>query len=230
MLTTKFEGIQLKRGVRLSDSELLHYARGLSHNEGEIEQQLLHWDFGPIMEMRYQVEAVNYLFSAENVPFHWDGAFYREPRELLFYCTATDGEGGDTLFLNTELLWNSLTAQEQAQCKQVSLRYTTEKKAHYGGEINVPLVQVHPRTGKTILRLAEKVTSTKNPVHLEMSGVPDAEEFYQRMVEKMYQAQFIYRHTWQEGDLLVCDNFTYLHGRAALDQNLSRAFKRVQIL
>ncbi|MDK2125474.1 TauD/TfdA dioxygenase family protein [Parachitinimonas caeni] len=233
MLTTKFEGfegIALARHQEFSDQELLAYARSLSRQSGPLEQQLLHWDFGPIMHMHYQAEAANYLFSDECVPLHWDGAFFREPAALLFYCTETDGEGGDTIFSNTERLWEALSASEQAQCRQISLKYTTEKKAHYGGEIHVSLVQTHPISGKTILRLAERVETAKNPVTLEIFGVADAQGFYQSMVEKLYQPRFVYQHRWQKGDLLICDNFTYLHGRRALGSNRSRAFKRVQIL
>lgn len=233
MHTTKFEGfegITLARNVSLDDAQLLAHARSLSRQSGTIEEQLLHWEFGPIMHMHFQVEAANYLFSDECVPLHWDGAFYREPGILLFYCTGTEGEGGDTLFANTERLWESLSEAEREQCRQIRLKYTTEKKAHYGGEINVPMVQTHPQTGKTILRLAERVETAKNPVKLEILGCEQPEEFYRHMVDKLYQPEFIYRHRWQKGDLLTCDNFTYLHGRAALENNLSRAFKRVQIL
>lgn len=233
MLTTKFEnfaGITLARDIKFDDAQLLAHARSLSRQQGSVEEQLLHWDFGPIMQMHFQVDAANYLFSDECVPLHWDGAFYREPSTLLFYCTSTNGEGGDTLFSNTELLWESLTEAEQAQCRQIRLKYSTEKKAHYGGEINVPMVQTHPQTGKTILRLAERVETSKNPVKLEILGCEKPEEFYRHMVEKLYLPEFVYRHRWQQGDLLTCDNFTYLHGRAALKNNRSRAFKRLQIL
>lgn len=230
MSTSKSSGIQLEQGLHLSDEELIEHALKLSKKTGSIRDRLLHWDFGPIMHMKYQTTAANYLFSNEDVPLHWDGAFFQEPRRLLFYCVESNGLGGETLFSNTELLWESLSQSERTECLRVRLCYQTEKKAHYGGEINVPLVQKHPDTGKTILRLAEEVETKLNPVKLEITGVSDPEGFYQTMREKLYRPDFLIEHAWRAGDLLVCDNFTYLHGRRPLGANLGRSFKRVQIL
>lgn len=230
MSSLKSEGLSLERGQTFSDAALLDRALNIARPAADIRERLLHWEFGPIMEMRHRTDAQNYLFSDEAVPFHWDGAFYREPAKLLFYCTDSNGKGGETLFTNTELLWGSLTPAERSQCCKVSLRYKTEKKAHYGGEITVPLVQRHPGTNRTILRLAEAVETALNPVTLEVLGVDDAQGFYQEMRAKLYDPAFMVAHEWRAGDLLVCDNFTFLHGRRALGRNVDRAFKRVQIL
>lgn len=230
MSTSRLSGIRIERENFFTDEELLSFAEKLSDKSGDLKEKILHWDFGPIMDMKFNPEAPNYLFSSESVPFHWDGAFYREPAHLLFYCTQTSGSGGETLFLNTELLWESLSPHEQDECRKITLNYSTEKKAHYGGEISVPLVQTHPVTGKTILRIAEKVETTLNPVTLKILGTDNAEDFYQRMKEKLYDPRFLYTHEWKKGDVVICDNFTYLHGRKALEGNLSRSFKRIQIL
>ena len=230
MFSSKLNGITILRNQNFSTDELLTYAQSLSHKKGDIQDKLLHWEFGPVMEMKFDRQAQNYLFSDEVVPFHWDGAFYREPQKLLFFCEESEGNGGETLFVNTELLWKSLTPDEKKKCLDVTLTYRTEKKAHYGGEIKVPLVQMHPETGEMILRLAEEVETVLNPVTLEISGVKDAEAFYQTLRKKLYDQAFMYEHAWQKGDLLVCDNFTFLHGRRALGGNLKRSFKRIQIL
>jgi alpha-ketoglutarate-dependent taurine dioxygenase len=176
--------------------------------------------------MKYDVNAANYLFSDEAVPFHWDGAFYKEPKLLLFYCLESEGNGGETTFVDTTALWNSLTETEKEECRNVTLTYSTEKKAHYGGTITVPLVQKHPLTGETILRLAEKVETEKNPVTLTIAGA--GENFYERMTKKMNE--FSFAHQWKKGDLLLVDNFRYLHGRRPLGSNMKRSFKRIQIL
>jgi len=180
--------------------------------------------------MSYDRNAENYLFSSEAVPFHWDGAFYKEPMKLLFYCTESEGQGGETLFSNTEKIWESLSSSEKSLCKNVTMTYRTAKKAHYGGEIRVPLVQQHPISGKTILRIAERVETKLNPVELEIEGIEAAEDLYQNLVKKLYDTEFLYQHEWEAGDLLVMDNFTYLHGRLPLGNNKKRSFKRIQIL
>ncbi len=218
----------LKRELNLKDNELLEFAQNESLKTGTIEDKLLHWDFGPLMSMKFDPEAKNYLFSSGAVPFHWDGAFFKEPQTLLFYCTESVGEGGETLFVNTEKVWDSLTQAERNECEGITLTYETSKLAHYGGKITLPLVQRHPITGKTILRMAEKVQTELNPVALTIDGASDPEDFYQRMVKKLYQHSF--HHQWKKGDLLLVDNHTFLHGRLALQGNMSRSFKRIQIL
>lgn len=213
-----------------TDEDLIEYAASISQQAGELKNKLLHWDFGPLMNMSYQTEAQNYLFSSEKVPFHWDGAFYREPRKLLFLCTESEGVGGETLFTNTEKIWESLSFEDQEKAKKVTMIYRTEKKAHYGGEIRVPLVQKHPVSGKNILRLAERVETKLNPVELQVTGIDDGEDFYQFLRQKLYSPDYMLAHQWERGDLLICDNFTYLHGRNPLNKNLKRSFKRIQIL
>lgn len=208
----------LKSKQDLTETELLD----LAGSYGE----LLHWEFGPVMTMKFDANAANYLFSDEAVPFHWDGAFYKEPKLLLFYCTESEGKGGETIFSDTTALWNSLTEAEKDECRNVTLTYTTEKKAHYGGTIRVPLVQKHPFTGETILRMAERVETQKNPVTLTIEGA--SEEFYERMTRKLYENRI--EHSWEKGDLLIVDNYRYLHGRNGLGENRKRTFKRIQIL
>ncbi len=222
------ESLTLKKNIDFSEDGLLNYAMNLSRREGGVKEKLLHWDFGPLMTMKHDVKATNYLFSDEAVPFHWDGAFATEPEKLLFYCTESEGEGGETLFVNTEKVFESLTSEEKELCSKVTLTYETKKLAHYGGKIIVPLVQKHPHTGKTILRMAEKVETNLNPVSLTIEGVDNVEDFYQWLKEKLYT--FAEAHSWNKGDLILVDNFTYLHGRRPLGANRSRAFKRLQIL
>lgn len=228
MSTLRSPKILYQENLDLTEAELLRVAQSLSGRTGSLKEQLLHWEFGPIMTMKYDSEAKNYLFSSEAVPFHWDGAFAKEPQKLLFYCTESTGLGGETLFVDTEELWLSLTADEQQFARNIILTYRTEKLAHYGGEIRVPLVQQHPESGAIILRLAERVETSLNPVTLTIEGVENPENFYQRLMTKMYQQSF--SHQWKKGDLLCVDNFTFLHGRRPLGNNRSRSFKRIQIL
>ncbi len=215
--------MHILKSQTLNDDSLLELAKSLGTD-------LLSWDFGPIMEMKFDREAKNYLFSDESVPLHWDGAFYKEPSKLLFYCTESEGEGGETIFVNTEMIWEDLSNEEKEMCLGIRMIYKTEKLAHYGGQIDVPLVQMHPVTSKTIMRIAEKVETKLNPVELRILGTNDEEGFYQFMLSKLYDPKYQYVHRWEKGDVVVCDNFTYLHGRKELGQNKKRTFKRIQIL
>jgi alpha-ketoglutarate-dependent taurine dioxygenase len=191
--------------------------------------KLLKWNFGDLMEMKYNPDNSNYLFSDEEVPLHWDGAFHKEPSYIIFYCTQTsEVPGGESLFVNTTELYKALSNTDKNSANELSISYTTEKLAHYGGTINVPLKQIHPRTEQDILRFAQEVHTQKNPVTRKVTK--GEAHLCKRLDEMSRQSEFTYEHTWQKGDLLIVDNFTYIHGRKPLRKNKERSFYRVQAL
>jgi alpha-ketoglutarate-dependent taurine dioxygenase len=190
-------------------------------------KELLHWSFGPVMEMKEDESSPNYLFSNEEVPFHWDGAFHRVPGSLVFYCVQAppEGCGGQTLFANTAAIARDLEPARREEFARLEIIYRTEKLAHYGGEIREKLLQRHPRTGAEILRFAEPVKTAKNPVESDIDGALLAE-----MREKVYSPRYCYEHQWREGDLLIADNHALIHGRRAFTKNVPRHLRRLQIL
>jgi len=195
---------------------------------------LLEWDFGPVMEMHEKPDPKNYLFSREAVPYHWDGAFHRVPSYLAFCCVEApvEGAGGETLFCDTERVWEAASPMERAQWSGVTLTYETAKLAHYGGRITGPLVQRHPSTGKTILRFAEPVATELNPVSLQVSGIEndDQSSFIDDMKSRIYAPQLSYAHRWEPGDLLIADNHSLIHGRRAFAKDSPRHLRRVQLI
>jgi alpha-ketoglutarate-dependent taurine dioxygenase len=218
--------ITLRDVEPVTDPELVAFAEAFSDAPSE---KLLAWDFGTVMRMRYDPEAANYLFSAERVPLHWDGAFHREPRYLLFFCDSSEGEGGETEFVDTVALLGALPEARIARWQGVTLTYSTEKKAHYGGRFSTSLVRPHPVHGRQTLRFAEAVETERNPVHLEISGSDDP-GLYRELEALVRDPRFTYRHGWRPGDVVVVDNHSFLHGRAPLGANTGRSFRRVQIL
>lgn len=221
------EKLVLVRGLRASTKEeLLRFAAR------DIETDLVHWNFGPVMEMQALEGAENYLFSHEAVPYHWDGAFHVEPRALVFHCIQAPSPemGGETTFCDTELIWEEASNEEKNAWSRTELTYATEKKAHYGGVITKPMVARHPHTGNTILRYAEPVNSELNPVATSVRGWPKNEEsLHESMREKLYSPRYAYAHRWQDNDLLLADNFSLLHGRNAFSQSSPRHLRRVQL-
>lgn len=226
------ESLVILPGVApLTESELLERVRRLSFRDGSLREQILHWDFGPVMTMAFDPEAENYLFSAEAVPFHWDGAFHREPQFLVFACEESEGDGGETLFTSTEKLWGGLSAADRTAMAGVRLSYRTEKKAHYGGEIDVPLSRRHPLKQTPILRFAEEVETSLNPVSMRArSESGRADEVVDFLRRRVYDGDVCYTHRWRAGDVVIADNFSLIHGRRALGDNRRRRFKRIQIL
>jgi alpha-ketoglutarate-dependent taurine dioxygenase len=217
------------RGFEALDREgLLNFC--LSYPKAE----LLHWENGPVMEVTPEAAPKNYLFSREEVPLHWDGAFHRVPSYLVFQCLKAplaDG-GGETRFTHTGQVWESADDATRETWAGTRLSYTTEKVAHYGGSISVDLVQRHPRTGAPILRFAEPVDTKLNPVQVRVEGAAASHggDLLADLSARFHDPRFSYAHVWEDGDYLVADNYALVHGRSAFTKASPRHLRRVQIL
>lgn len=200
--------------------------------------ELLKWEFGAVFEVVEHTDPKNYLFTNGSVPYHWDGAFAAQaPWLQVFQCREAPGEGigGETIFCDTPGVWNSLPTQMRELWRSVEIEYTTEKVAHYGGAIRVPLVGIHPLTGETTLRFAEPANATTvslNTPNLAVHGIEPGivPEFLEDLCRRIYDPRFVYAHSWQPGDFLIADNHALLHGRNSYGRQSPRRLWRVHVL
>jgi alpha-ketoglutarate-dependent taurine dioxygenase len=174
------------------------------------------------------------LYTNREVPFHWDGAFAGHvPHYIFFHCddAPAPGSGGQTLFCDTVRLLEKAPLERRALWAQTNITYTTQKIVHYGGSFTSPMICSHPLNGNEVLRFAEPVFDL-NPVQLEINGIPEEEqaEFLKDMHERLHNDAVCYRHEWQQGDVVIADNFVLLHGRDAFGDNSPRKIRRVNIL
>jgi alpha-ketoglutarate-dependent taurine dioxygenase len=196
--------------------------------------EILTWEFGAVNELRTRSQARNYLYTDHAVPFHWDGAFAgRIPHYIVFHCedAPPPGGGGETLFCDTIRLLERASPDQRATWKRVTITYTTEKVAHYGGSFTSPMLEEHPEIRREILRFAEPVEDL-NPVRLQIDGIPAEEQspFLQQMHALLRDPACCYSHVWEPGDVLVADNFALLHGRNAFRDPERRSLRRVNVL
>lgn len=203
----------------LDKTDLIRFGEGLG--------ELLEWSFGKVMELKPSQDPKNYLFSHEAVPFHWDGAFHREPKLLIFNCLEAPKakSGGETLFTDLEALYSNASEEARQRWNNIELTYKTEKLAHYGGEITLPMVQ----EGRA-MRYAEPVKTSLNPVSLQVKGIDHVNDFIEDMKQRLYDPAHCLAHVWQPGDLLIACNQRLVHGRRAFTKKSDRLIRRVQVL
>jgi len=195
---------------------------------------LLEWEFGAVNELRVHDEARNYLYTNHSVPFHWDGAFLdRAPHYIVFHCDVAPpaGTGGETLFCDTTMLLNNVSAERQKLWERIEITYTTEKVVHYGGTFTAAMLGSHPDTGERVLRYAEPVDDL-NPVRLAISGISHEgqSDFITDMKSRLNDKNWCYAHQWRDGDVVIADNFSLLHGRRAFKEGTTRRIRRVNVL
>lgn len=199
---------------------------------------LLKWEFGEILNLRIEKKPQNHLFTSGRVELHWDGAYIKDvPHFSLFQClqSANDQHGGETLFTDTVKFVEEAKPEDLRRWSNIRISYRTDKAAHYSGDITVPLIGVHPYTGRSTIRYIEPYNEDNmsvNPVYVHVQGMNDTEQkdFLRDFTQRLYSPEYMYRHIWQRGDFLMYDNQALLHGRARILGNVSRHLQRIHIL
>lgn len=214
----------------LDEAGLLTFARRFG--------PLLEWEFGELLNLCTQPNPKNHLFREGRVEMHWDGAYLTEtPRYSLFQCLASshDQAGGETIFTNSAQMLALAPPEQRERWRGMTLRYASDKAAHYGGMIRAPLVDRHPHTGREILRFIEPYNEDSqdiNPVsvHIEQADADEQAGLLQELTAALYGPDVMYQHGWCPGDFLLYDNHALLHGRNRLVHNVHRHLQRVHIL
>jgi alpha-ketoglutarate-dependent taurine dioxygenase/4-hydroxybenzoate polyprenyltransferase len=192
------------------------------------------WSFGAVHELKVKDDAENYLYTAHEVPLHWDGAFAGTvPHWLVFQCVAAPpaGAGGETVFVDTAAVLARATPAQRTRWQRMRVRYTTEKKAHYGGSFVSPIVARHPTTDADVIRYAEPVVDL-NPVHTAPLGLDDdeAQALIAELATALHAPEVELAIPWEAGDYVVADNHATLHGRRAFTAGAPRHIYRVNVL
>lgn len=219
------EGLVLLRGVtKPTTDEVLTFCREWG--------DLLEWEFGAINELTIHEQPKNYIYTQRAVPFHWDGAFAgKVPHIIFFHCESAPptNSGGETLFCHAEKLLTKLTPEERDEWRDISITYRTEKIVHYGGEFTAKLIDRHPNSNAEVLRYAEPVKDL-NPVSLTIGESELPAAMLERLGLLLYHPDLCYAHRWKQGDIVLADNHSLLHGRRAMTDGQARHLRRVNIM
>ena len=196
------------------------------------------WPFGKVLELVQQEEPEDHIFDNSYMPLHWDGMYRPQgPEYQIFHCVQAPptGQGGKTTFSNT------LRALENAPIEHLELWKNAcgiyqRKMAFYHSKTTSPIIARHPYKDHFVIRYNEPHMKEKgtfvNPPEMEFTGVKpeDMQWLHNSLRQALYDPRNFYAHEWQTGDVVICDNFTLLHGREAFTSNSKRHLRRVQVL
>lgn len=125
--------------------------------------------------------------------------------------------GGDTLFTNMTLAYDTLSATMKGLIENLHGIHHSERKnsglsAEWEAEnrrlnppVAQPLVRVHPETGRKALYIGEKVKC------IEGMTTEESQPLIDYLIRHATRPQFVYRHQWQADDLLIWDNRSTSH-------------------
>jgi len=150
--------------------------------------------------------------------WHADGTFLKEHVTAisLWHVVEHPAQGGDTLFANMHLAYETLPEDLKTQVDRLQM-IGLSGSAH-------PVVQTHPVTGRKALYTSIAMTKS-------FSGLDDAETklLLKRLDDHLNRPGGHYRHQWRPGDVIVGDNLSVAHQATPLDRSYPRVLHRVTI-
>jgi taurine dioxygenase len=169
--------------------------------------------------------------------WHTDMSYLEKPSRgsMLYALEVPQKDGialGDTLFADTAAAYDALSDAMKRRLQglkaihRMTKGYELEKKKSDKGiayskeqhrqnpDRAHPIVRTHPATGRKCIYLNKLVV-------VGIEGMPDDES--EPLLEELYahciQPQFVYRHKWRAGDLVMWDNCSAQH-LATIDYEL----------
>ncbi|MGD2139827.1 MAG: TauD/TfdA family dioxygenase [Burkholderiales bacterium] len=172
--------------------------------------------------------------------WHTDTAYLeRPPMASLLYALETPPQGGDTLFANQYLAYETLPAQMKeklegligvnSSSKPEASRTREDRQRESGDQLKIltarhPAVRTHPETGRKSLYV-----NVGHTTHLEGPDGTSGDELLPELFEHQIRPEFIVRFHWQPGSLAFWDNRCTLHYPLNDYQGYRRVMHRVTL-
>ena len=171
--------------------------------------------------------------SMANQFWHTDSSFMETVAKYsLLSARVVPETGGDTEFTDMRAAWDALpddlrtmvtglVGEHHPLYSRILLgnTYSDEQMARIP-PAHWPLVRTHPGSGRRYLF---------TPIHvhkIEGMSMAEARVLVNELIEHATQPQFVHRHTWQTGDLLMWDNRCTLHRGRRFDYTQRRDLRR----
>jgi taurine dioxygenase len=169
---------------------------------------------------------------------------YKELPSLgsMLYAQELPSEGGDTLFADMHLAWDTLPEhlRKAVEGRSAVHSYTSRYRDGHNAQnwrptlsaeqlaqvvvVSHPIVRTHPENGRKALFVSEGFTT-------HIVGLPEDES--QQILNELYahsvRAEGVYRHKWQENDMVFWDNRSLIHLAGGTPDHLRRRLHRTTI-
>jgi alpha-ketoglutarate-dependent 2,4-dichlorophenoxyacetate dioxygenase len=177
-------------------------------------------------------------YSLGNRLWHTDASFEDPPgRYSMLHARVIPDEAADTEFADLRAAWDALDEKTQAKIENLrahhsiaysrqvlGFEFSQEEAAMLPGAVH-PLVRTIPRSGRRSLYLASHAN------RIEGMRIPDGRLLIRELTEHATQREFVHRHRWRVGDLVIWDNRCTMHRATRFDDaSLRRELRRVTTL
>ena len=196
-----------------------------------------------VAQVRREADETTQIFADA---WHSDWSFLEHPpAATLLYGDVIPPVGGDTLFANQYAAWDALPASTKALLKDRmgihSARRGYSPQGRYverdkGRSMAIkyddsamatqlqPIARIHPETGRTALYVSPGYT-------IGIDGMPDTESgsLLDALFAHQARPEFVYRHRWSQGMLVMWDNRCVVHAATGGYQGYRRLLHRITV-
>ncbi|MFI7120156.1 TauD/TfdA dioxygenase family protein [Amycolatopsis sp. NPDC049868] len=177
--------------------------------------------------------------DARELEWHADHSQYAAPTWIsMMYGVKVPPEGGDTLFACTYSSYEALDEVTKKQFDDVELLHSVRGVNDFLRELGKPeiisvaelelekeppqrwpLVRTHPRSGRKALYFGARMC-----VGAVGMNERESRDLIRTVTEHACRPQFVYRHKWRQGDVVLWDNRRVVHAATTFD---TKRYKRV---
>ena len=169
---------------------------------------------------------------------------YKERPSLgsMLHAQELPSEGGDTLFANMHLAWDTLPAALQQTVEGLRAEHSylvkydelreknpwrpklSEAQVAEVKPVVQPVVRTHPETGRKALFVSEHFTT-------RIVGLPEDEsrDLLAQLFAHSVRPDHIYRHRWRAHDMVFWDNRSLMHLATPFPASMRRRLNRTTI-
>ena len=186
-----------------------------------------------ISNIRENGETIGALPDGE-MNFHHDQIHSEVPHNgTLLYSLEIPSYGGDTLFASGYAAYESLDPEikQKLEGRRAFHHYnygTTTRGDSRGveafSEFVHPVFRTHDETGRKAIYVNRLMT-----VRIEDMPQPESDALLDALFDHSENPEFVYRHVWRVGDLIVWDNRCSMHARDDFPSDQRRLMLRTTV-
>jgi alpha-ketoglutarate-dependent 2,4-dichlorophenoxyacetate dioxygenase len=169
------------------------------------------------------------MYSLGNRLWHTDASF-QDPagRYSMLSAKVVPSVGADTEFADTRAAYDALDAEMKPRLENLRVHHSiAHSRQTLGFEFSAdesealtgvirPLVRTLPRSNRRALYVASHASRIVD------WPVPEGRLLLRDLIEHATQREFVYRHAWRVGDLVIWDNRATMHRATPFDDTKHR--------
>jgi alpha-ketoglutarate-dependent 2,4-dichlorophenoxyacetate dioxygenase len=169
-----------------------------------------------------------------NQLWHSDSSFQKpSARYSLLYGVRIPSWGGETEFCDLRAAYDGLDERTKARLEGLEAEhwalhsrillgddaYSEEVRSIFP-PVNWPIVRTHARSGRKLLYIGAHARGVVGMT------IAEGRMLLMDLLEHATQREYVYRHSWKSGDLVIWDNRAVLHRGRQWDLNEPRELRR----